>query len=614
MSVPMAGRQETRPLMMAPEASSRGAVGGDKSDNVRIAAAVLGSTAAALFGGASGALAAAEESVMRSAGDRAMAELLVYAGKTLISWGIPSAAGLFLVLVATSRVSSSSRGGARSSGDDGEGRPAFLRMFQQKKGEVKPTEYLKITPLNEILDSYSFSMTKATGSEARATTDARRRAFQKKLGDRLGDIDANALETITEAETKWREKAAKAQTKVDSISKQLRAVAIEAGDKEASKGGMMPGFGGGKKQDLQKQLGLVVAARAAVDDEYLLAVSKVLSDNQRKAFATLISEQASPGWQDADDIISLSPKSGHSGKRVFVLRFNGDVQASQVKSLRQEVTAVIRNASKEKGDEVVLVLNTGGGTVTGYGLAAAQLMRIKEAGLKLNICVEQVAASGGYMMACCADTIYASPFAVLGSIGVISELPNVYERLLREGIEFQTVTAGKYKRTLTPFKKPTEEDFNKNKQDIEQVLVLFKDFVAQNRPKLNIEEVATGETWFGPDALQRGLIDELKTLDDVLLGMFEAGADIFSVAYTPPQPPIAQLLSSPSADGKGSPFLAGRLSGLIGTALLSALKQSANLPHTEYLDTADRIRAIDPNTTHTSVKAVLRDATDPWFP
>ena len=181
----------------------------------------------------------------------------------------------------------------------------------------------------------------------------------------------------------------------------------------------------------------------------------------------------------------------------------------------------------------MLVLNTGGGTVTGYGLAAAQLTRLRDAGLKLTVCVEQVAASGGYMMACTADRLVASPFAVLGSIGVISEVPNVYERLKKEGIQFETVTAGKFKRTLTPTKKIDPKDVEKSKADIEDVLTLFKAFVAQQRPSLNIDEVATGETWFGADALKRGLCDELKTTDDVLLGMLADGAEIYSVKYQP---------------------------------------------------------------------------------
>ena len=127
------------------------------------------------------------------------------------------------------------------------------------------------------------------------------------------------------------------------------------------------------------------------------------------------------------------------------------------------------------------------------------------------------------MMACCADRLVASPFAVLGSIGVISEIPNVYERLKKEGVEFQTVTAGKFKRTLTPTKKVDPADEKKLKQDIEQILKLFKTFVATNRPSVDIEKIATGETWFGADALKRGLCDELRTTDDVLLDRPEEG-------------------------------------------------------------------------------------------
>ena len=174
-------------------------------------------------------------------------------------------------------------------------------------------------------------------------------------------------------------------------------------------------------------------------------------------------------------------------KSLFVVDFPGDVSASRVQFLREEVSAIVRTA--KEGDEALVVLQSGGGTVTGYGLAAAQLVRLKKKGVKVTIAVEQVAASGGYMMACTGDKIVASPFAVLGSIGVISDQPNVYERLKREGIEFSTVTAGKYKRTLTPTKKPTKEDFDKSKEDVEQILVLFKDFVAKNRPSLDIDKV-----------------------------------------------------------------------------------------------------------------------------
>ncbi|KAL7563034.1 hypothetical protein ACA910_013555 [Epithemia clementina (nom. ined.)] len=229
---------------------------------------------------------------------------------------------------------------------------------------------------------------------------------------------------------------------------------------------------------------------------------------------------------------SSNKEGGLPSRRVFLTRFPGDTTASQVANLRQEVTAIIRSA--QKGDEALVVLQTGGGTVTGYGLAAAQLLRFKEAGLKLTIAVEQVAASGGYMMCCVADRIVASPFAVLGSIGVISDIPNVYERLKKEGIEFQTVTAGKYKRTLTPTKKVTQADFDKTKEDVEAILVLFRDFVSQNRPQLDIEQVATGETWFGTAALERKLCDEIKTVDDVIMDFMDEGRNVYEVQYAPP--------------------------------------------------------------------------------
>lgn len=216
--------------------------------------------------------------------------------------------------------------------------------------------------------------------------------------------------------------------------------------------------------------------------------------------------------------------------------------------------SVIRNA--KPGDEVLVILQSGGGTVTGYGLAAGQLVRLKEKGLYLTIAVEQVAASGGYMMSCVADKIIASPFAVLGSIGVISEIPNVYERLKEEGVKFQTVTAGEFKRTLTPTKKITKEDLAKSEEDIAEIFNLFKGWVAQNRPSLNIDEVATGETWFGPAALEKGLCDDIKTVDDILLDYIDNQYSVYKVKYDPP-PEIPSSFAALFASS-GDNFQGGR--------------------------------------------------------
>ena len=156
------------------------------------------------------------------------------------------------------------------------------------------------------------------------------------------------------------------------------------------------------------------------------------------------------------------------------------------------------------------------------------------------------------MMCCTADRIVASPFAVLGSIGVISEVPNVYDRLQREGIEFQTITAGKYKRTVTPTKKVTKEDLKKSTEDINEIFNLFKSFVASQRPQLDIENVATGDTWFGEDALARGLCDELATADDVLLDFVDKGYDLYEVAYDPTPEGGIGLLSLPRSNSETS--------------------------------------------------------------
>merc|ERR1719253_307147 len=338
-------------------------------------------------------------------------------------------------------------------------------------------------------------------------------------------------------------------------------------------------FGMGKENPSKqaKELGRIASERMLNEDKYLTAVAAAVPKSKLKSLEDVFKDPNQTfGWQANSDVLLLNnvdevsgPKDKLSKKHVFVLDFFGDVQASQAAQLREEVTGLLRSAKKERGDEVILRLNTGGGTVTGYGLAAAQLTRIKAAGLPLTICVEQVAVSGGYMMACVADKIVASPFAVLGSIGVISDVPNVYERLKKEGIEFQTITAGKYKRTVTPTKLVTKEDLKKSKEDIEEILTLFKGFVHENRPSLDIDKVATGETWFGTQALDRGLCDEIGTADDVLVDFVDQGYDVYDIKYAPqPDGPASLLAGLPigQSDGGG---------GLIGGAVRWAVRSVA---------------------------------------
>lgn len=224
--------------------------------------------------------------------------------------------------------------------------------------------------------------------------------------------------------------------------------------------------------------------------------------------------------------------TGESRPRVFVLDFKGDLLASAVDHLREEVSAVL--AVAEPRDEVVVRLESSGGTVHGYGLAASQLARIKDQGVRLVASVDRMAASGGYMMACVANEILAAPFAVLGSIGVAAPVPNVNRLLDRHGIDFQEMTAGEYKRTISFAGPITEKGRAKFQEHLEDTHQLFQDFVAEMRPKLELATVSTGEHWYGRRALDLGLADQLMTSDAYLVGRM-AEADVFSVRYSAPE-------------------------------------------------------------------------------
>ena len=233
---------------------------------------------------------------------------------------------------------------------------------------------------------------------------------------------------------------------------------------------------------------------------------KVRDKAERKA-AKIAAKKAKKQRGKGETLVPENPRP-----RTFVLDFDGDVRASAVDTLRREITAVLTSATSE--DEVLLRLDSGGGTVNGYGLGAAQLDRIKKKRIPLTICVDKVAASGGYMMACVGDRITAAPFAMLGSIGVVAQIPNIHRLLKQWNIDVELLTAGKFKRTLTVFGENTDEGRNKFIEDIERIHVQFKQFVAQHRPSLDIDRVATGEVWSGDDLIELGLVDELGTSDD----------------------------------------------------------------------------------------------------
>ena len=257
---------------------------------------------------------------------------------------------------------------------------------------------------------------------------------------------------------------------------------------------------------------------------------------KQKKEAKSQAKQVKSGKAEAQSLITRRP-------RTYVLDFDGDIEASQVKSLRRCITAVLTLAQSE--DEVVIRLTSPGGLVHAYGLAASQLERIKRADVPLVVCVDGVAASGGYMMACIANRILAAPFAVVGSIGVVAEVPNVNRLLKKHDVDYDVYTAGEFKRTVTVFGENTEQGKEKFVQDLEKTHGLFKDFVSKHREAVDIDQVATGETWYGTQAIDAGLVDELMTSDQYLSEQCET-RDVFTVALKPKKSldnRLAKLLS-----------------------------------------------------------------------
>lgn len=261
------------------------------------------------------------------------------------------------------------------------------------------------------------------------------------------------------------------------------------------------------------------AIREVIDDPKVLKAQKKATKKDEKAHA----KSAKKRLKEAADA-ALEDRR----KRLYVINFDGDIRASATDNLREEISAIIPQIVP--GDEVLVTLESPGGLVHSYGLAASQLQRIKSAGVPLIIAVDKVAASGGYMMACVADRIIAAPFAVLGSIGVLAQLPNFHRLLQKNSIDFELLTAGEYKRTLTMFGANTDKGRAKFVEELEETHGLFKSFVSANRPALDIAKVATGEIWYGQNALAEGLVDELQT-SDALVQSRLLDWDVFEVRF-----------------------------------------------------------------------------------
>ena len=264
------------------------------------------------------------------------------------------------------------------------------------------------------------------------------------------------------------------------------------------------------------------AIKLAVMDESLHKAEAKRLQKEKKKKAKELQKASKKAAKDSDE------EPPEQKARVFVVNFHGNISASAVTHLREEVTAILSQATSN--DEVVVRLESGGGMVHSYGLASSQLDRIRKRNIPLTVCVDKVAASGGYMMACVADKILAAPFAILGSIGVVAQLPNFNKVLKKHNVEFELLTAGEHKRTLTMFGENTDSGREKFLEELEDTHNLFKEFVQQHRPQVDIDKIATGEVWLGTRALDVALVDELQTSDEYLVARAEL-ADVYEIAF-----------------------------------------------------------------------------------
>ncbi len=275
----------------------------------------------------------------------------------------------------------------------------------------------------------------------------------------------------------------------------------------------------------------------------ITSLSEKLLDIEEHARELILSKDELKAWKKEQKQAEKKDKSKEKSGKVFVIDFKGSMDAHEVESLRQEVSTIITLA--EEKDEVLIRLESPGGVVHGYGLAASQLQRLRDHNIPITASVDMVAASGGYLMACVANKVIAAPFSILGSIGVIAQLPNFNKLLKHNHIEYEQHTAGNFKRTITMFGENNDAGREKFQEELEDVHVMFKDFVSSHRPDIDIAKVATGETWHGIKAKEVGLIDEIKTSDDFLLEIYKE-KPVFKVEFRMKQSVAEKLAGSVS--------------------------------------------------------------------
>ncbi len=329
---------------------------------------------------------------------------------------------------------------------------------------------------------------------------------------------------------------AKAATIVVAIMLVVGAIATAGARRRAPKRGRV------KVTELNRHIkGMRDVLRARVHDKAELKRLGKTEKAQRKKDAKAAKKEAKERSRRAKERAageSSANQDPEPDKRVFVLRFKGDIAAEKVACLREEITAILEIARPP--DEVLLCLESPGGLVHAYGLASSQLARIKKREISLTICIDKVAASGGYMMACLGDKLIAAPFAIIGSIGVLVQMPNFHRVLQRKEIDYELITAGEFKRTLTTFGEITQQARDKAQEDVDTIHGVFKSWVKEHRPAVDIDRIATGETWLGSQAKDLLLVDEVGTSDERIVGAC-AEYKVFEVEYVIRKSPQEKL-------------------------------------------------------------------------
>ena len=341
--------------------------------------------------------------------------LLVFAAQTVISWGIPATVVLTLVVLT-----------ARGPSEDEE--PELPPKLAKALGLTnEPKEFLKVERLNDKLQSFTYSMEKASTGKATALRRSRQRSFARSFGAELAamDLTTTQLKRIETAAQRYQESLATIEKRQEKSVGKLRAMALGGGasraapaaDEEksdetttpeetaahttntatantattntATRNGTNPIAAIGdsfRAKRMNDEAAKLYSRRLALDQQLLSGLAAELGPQRAQQLAELIQDKSAAGG--VLEAFRGVAAAATAGKRVFVLKFFGDVTASQVSNLRQEVTAVLGNAAK--GDQVVIVLNSGGGTVTGYGLAAAQLTRRKKSPSHSSLCLSHV--------------------------------------------------------------------------------------------------------------------------------------------------------------------------------------------------------------------------------